>query len=121
MADINVTGRSSSAPPVGKKRTAEVAFGQSDPTLNDNATTDQAPTPVRKMSTVRKMSNIHNQEHICLLSARGAFDYIDHRAEFAYLDAHIHVVEPRTEDEEEADRLLEIFISSVENLSPANQ
>ncbi|KAK4889206.1 hypothetical protein LTR27_011964 [Elasticomyces elasticus] len=111
MTDTNVTEDSSSAGLVGEKRTAEAAFGEPAPTFNKNPRTVQ----------VRKMSNIHNQQHICLLSAREAFDYIDHHSAFAYLDAHIHMVEPRSEDEEEADRLFEIFISSVDTLSPANQ
>ncbi|KAK5698687.1 hypothetical protein LTR97_006335 [Elasticomyces elasticus] len=121
MTDTNVIGRSSSAPPVGKKRTAEVAFGRPDPAVDKNPKTTQAPASVRKMSTVRKMSIIYHQPHICLLNARDAFDYIDHHSAFSYMNAHIHMVEPRVEDVEEADRLFEIFISSVDTLSLANQ
>ncbi|KAK3625772.1 hypothetical protein LTR56_019400 [Elasticomyces elasticus] len=115
MTDTNVTEDSSSAPSVGNKRTAEVAFEQSDTTLNENATTNQAP------ARVGEMGNQNIQQHICLLSARLAFKYIDQHAANSYLDAHMHMIKPRTEDDDEADKLFKIFISSVEHLSSANQ
>ncbi|KAK5715232.1 hypothetical protein LTR17_016913 [Elasticomyces elasticus] len=60
-------------------------------------------------------------QHICLLSARVAFKYIDQHSANSYLDSHIHMLELRTEDDGEADKLFATFISSVEMLSAANQ
>ncbi|KAK4963647.1 hypothetical protein LTR10_001276 [Elasticomyces elasticus] len=128
MTDTNED--SSSAPSVGQKRTAEVAFGQADPTSNENSTTNQgqlftalfplltdasvivkAPAPVNAMA-----GKFH--WHVYMLSANLAFDKLGNVAASHYLEAHMYTTQPSTEAYEDADQLFQDLFRGLDALPP---